>query len=351
MTETPQEPKPGTALTVAERAAVAIGTADRETTLKSLAEAAKTINAITNDDGYKEANAQRLLLKNTRLSITNASKTAREDATAFSKACIAEEKRLVSMIEPQEDRIEKLQKVWDDKIETERQRQIEEENARIKRIQDAIEAIRQYTVDAHGKPSAAVRQFIESCEAVVIDEATFAEHRALADMAKADALFSLKGILEKSIADEAEAEQIRKDREELERLRAEKREADEKKAKEEQARIANEQALARQAQEKEDAKLRERQAEERNAKLKQESDLLNQELERLRLANETRIAAEAPAVELVEQAEEAANDDLVAPTADEIIEAVADHFDVSHAIATQWITMYFTPSPSAALAA
>ena len=250
-----------------------------------------------------------------------------------------------------EDPIDAQIKYEEGRKETERQRQIAEENARIQRIQSAIEAIRQYPVDAHGKPSAAVRQFIESCEAVVIDEATFAEHRALADMAKADALFSLKGILEKSIADEAEAEQIRKDREELERLRAEKREADEKKAKEEQARIANEQALARQAQEKEDAKLRERQAEERNAKLKQESDLLNQELERLRLANETRIAAEAPAVELVEQAEEAANDDLVAPTADEIIEAVADHFDVSHAIATQWITMYFTPSPSAALAA
>ena len=350
MTET-QEPQQSTALTVTERASTAIGFKSRESELKQLATAAKSITVITNGDGYKEANAQRLVLKNTRLAITHASKNARDDATAFSKACIAEEKRLIALIAPDEERIEALQKAWDAKEEAERQRKINEENARQERIRTAIEAIQMHALDAVGKPSATVRQFIEACELIVIDEAMFEEHTDLAAMTKADALGALKITLDKAVAFEAEQERIRKDREELERLRAEKRAADEKKAREEQARIEREQAIAREAQEKEDAKRRAQEEETRKQRAKQESDLLSVELERLRLANETRIASEKPAVELVEQAEEAANDAIDIPTADEIIEVVAEHFDVSHDLALQWITMYFTTAPSAAPAA
>ena len=72
---------------------VALGSSKAEIDLVELASKSKTIVAITNKDGRTECHAAAMTAKDARVSIEKAGKAAREDATAFSKAVIAEERR------------------------------------------------------------------------------------------------------------------------------------------------------------------------------------------------------------------------------------------------------------------
>src|SRR5574338_1543633 len=102
-----------TALTVAERAAIAIGAPAYEIALVDLVKESASIVQIKDKIGYQQAHSARMRLKLTRVEIQKRAKDAREDAQAFSKALIAEEKRLVALVGPEEDRLQSLQYVWD----------------------------------------------------------------------------------------------------------------------------------------------------------------------------------------------------------------------------------------------
>jgi hypothetical protein len=115
---------------VSVRAAKALAMQDRETELVELAASTADITAITNPDGYKQVRSARLVLKNLRVDIQNAGKQAREDATAFQKAVIAEEKRLIKLIEPEETRLEALEVAEDERIAAVKQAEIDAEAAR-----------------------------------------------------------------------------------------------------------------------------------------------------------------------------------------------------------------------------
>src|SRR5574337_2192417 len=102
-----------TALTVAERASVAIGAPAYEIALVDLVKESAGIVQIKDKIGYQQAHSARMRLKCIRVDIQKRAKEAREDAQAFSKAVIAEEKRLVALVCPEEDRLQGLQDVWD----------------------------------------------------------------------------------------------------------------------------------------------------------------------------------------------------------------------------------------------
>ena len=347
-----------TELTVVQRAALAVGSSQHETKLIELAKVAQAIKAITNKDGYSEAHATRMTLKNTRLAITKTSKDARDDATAFSKAVIAEEKRLIGIISPEEERIEQLQKAWDDAIEAEKQRKIDEERARLQAIKDQIEELRRFPVSAAGASSEEIRRITEECSTVIVDELFFAEHTALAAMAKAESLTALAVLLDKAIEAEAEAERVRLERIELEALREKQRIDDQVRA--EQDRIAREQEAARMQEEREASNRKAAEAEEALRKQREESDRLSRELEALRKANEERVTTETAniAIETANTAAQIAADEeqeerspvvqMAAPWVDtpegnerpsneEIIQAIAEAFDVTNQVALDWI--------------
>ena len=316
---TPSQPA-SVALTVTERAALAVGTAAHEIKLAELVKTAKTITAITNKDGYTEAHATRMTLKNTRLAITSTSKEAREDAQKFSKAVIAEEARLIAIIKPEEDRINTLQEAWDAQIEAEKQRKIDEERARVQGIKDAIGAIQRYPLDAVGKSSEAIKAFIESCADVVVTEEIFAEHTAFAAMAKADALTALAALKDTAIAQEAEQERVRLERIELEALR-EKARLDEIE-REKAERIRAEENANRLRTERLESERKAREAQDALKKQQDESARLTQELAELRAANEKRIADEQQAIKDREAAEQKAESDrLEAEEQDRMAEA------------------------------
>ena len=133
---------PTTALTIAERATRALGLLTIEADLIALAERSKSIVAITNAAGYDQCHAARIALKNQRVEIARRGKMARDDATQFSKAVIAEEKRLIGFIEPEEDRLQALQDAHDAAIEAEKQAKIAAELARVQKIRQSIDLIR-----------------------------------------------------------------------------------------------------------------------------------------------------------------------------------------------------------------
>lgn len=230
-------------LTVPERAVLALGYNEQATAeLTTLAEKNAHIVAITNDDGRKQADRARLDLRAARLAITNKGKDAREDATAYSKAVIAEETRLVAIVKPEEERLAQLVDDFDAAVEREKQRKIVAEQARVDGISARITEIRDLYALPVNPSQDRVREQIAKAESVVLDE-SFDEFQQSATEARAYALSHLNSVLADVIQREAAAEQSRKDAEELTRLRAEaaeRKKADDEAAERERLRLADE---------------------------------------------------------------------------------------------------------------
>lgn len=226
-----------TALTVTERAAVALGAKDYEIKLAALVKSSERIIEIKNGDGYKEAHGARMSLKNTRIAIQKAGKDAREDAQAFSKAVIAEEKRLITLIEPEEGRLQSLQEEWDAAREAERQEKVRAEQERIERHQANIETIRSYAVRIASADTNLLNTFIATVETISVTAEAFEEFAPAAEKARADTLATLEEFRNAAAQREAEAARLQAEREELARLRAEQEARDAA----ERARIAAEQ--------------------------------------------------------------------------------------------------------------
>src|SRR5574337_303860 len=153
-----------TALTVAERAAIAIGAPAYEIALVDLVKESASLVQIKDKSGYQQAHSARMRLKGTRVEIQKRAKDAREDAQAFSKAVIAEEKRLIALVEPEEDRLQGLQDVWDAAREAEKQARIQAEEARVAKHRANIDAIRDTALHAATMGSDGVRGLIEELE-------------------------------------------------------------------------------------------------------------------------------------------------------------------------------------------
>lgn len=240
-----------TELTLPERAAVALGSAEHETKLKELAVKHADITEIKNGAGRDQCHAAMMMLANARVAITKAGKEARDDANAFAKAVIAEEKRLISIIEPEESRLRALRDEWDEERERERQAKAEAEKRRIAALQERITEIRGAVAAASTSSSANVLEHIGDIERMVID-ASFEEFQGQAQLAKDETLDKLREIHAAAVAREEEAARLKAEREELARLRAEaevrEREAAAKRAEEErkaqEARDAEERRLA-----------------------------------------------------------------------------------------------------------
>ncbi|CAE6713530.1 hypothetical protein R75461_01173 [Paraburkholderia nemoris] len=280
--------KKSTELTVIERAAVALGTSEREANVRELVAQSVTIVEIKNGAARDQAHGALMALRNTRTDITKAGKSARDDANAFSKAVIAEEKRLVSIIEPEETRLLTLRDAWDEAREAEKRAKAEAEARRIALIREHIEDIRTIAVRATGRSAAEIEIEITDLVALLIDVPRFAELTGEAEMARGATLDKLRSLHAAALAQEAEAKRLAEERAELAKLRAEQEERDRIAA----ASRAEQEEKIRAAREAEDAARREAQ--------RKADDAIRAERE----AHEKRMAAER--AEMQRQQEEAA---------------------------------------------
>ncbi|CAJ0737798.1 hypothetical protein R16034_00852 [Ralstonia edaphis] len=281
-----------TALTLPERAAIALGTAKHEANLLALAKKHADIVEIKNPAGREQCHGAMMTLANARIAISKAGKEARDDATKFSKAVIEEEKRLISIIEPEEDRLRGLRDAWDAEREREKQAKAEAEKCRIAALQERIAEIRGAVAAAATCKPDLVLEHIGDIERMVID-ASFEEFQGQAQLAKDETLDKLREIHAQAVAREEEAARMAAEREELDRLR---REEAERQAQAAAARAEEERRLAAE-RETQEAQLRaEREAHERQ--------LASERAEADRIARE-KLAAEEAELRAQREAQEA----------------------------------------------
>jgi hypothetical protein len=155
----------GGELTVQDRAKLALKSNDTE--LIKLAEQSKDLVKIDNKENYTEIkNAENLLVK-MRIAIKETGKLAREDANAYAKAVIAEEKRLLAFIEPEEERLKALRFAWDEAIRIENGKAFaiaEENRLRLLAIDESVDVGLKF-----GDGIAEIEKRIESVKAVDIE--------------------------------------------------------------------------------------------------------------------------------------------------------------------------------------
>ena len=362
-------------LTLPERAAVALGTPKYEQEIRELVAKTVTITEVKNKDGRDQCHGAMMTLKNTRVAIEKVAKAAREDATAFSKAVIAEEKRLVALAEPEEARLQGLRDLWDAAVAAEKAAVAAAEKSRIDGIRAKIDQIKDSIVFAMGKSAAEIQGAIDELFAHEITLEEFAEFAGEADMAKCASLGKLQDALVAQQAHEAEQARITAEREALERQRAELAEQERKAAaaraeqeakdRAERERVAAEQ---RAAQERAAEAMRQQQAEhearmatERAEIQRQQAEINRAKAEQERIERERQAAIEAEerakreAEEAVARAEAArirAEQDVAiaeqkrreraefiqnGPGDVEILNLVASHYGVTYQTACNWV--------------
>jgi len=202
----PAKKKPGTALTVQERAARALKvTEKREHELRALAESSKDIVAITNADGREQVHAMCMVLRNTRLDISSDADSVREDAKQFNRSVLAFEKQLIGITQPEEDRLRKLRDDWDAECQRIKDEQIAAEQKRVADLRQRVANLRGVValVASFNCTSAEILEQIAGIERVQIDE-SFEELQISAVSAKEDTLAQLQGMLAGAVARELE---------------------------------------------------------------------------------------------------------------------------------------------------
>ncbi|KKL06568.1 hypothetical protein LCGC14_2594730 [marine sediment metagenome] len=331
-------------LTVQSRAIAALGLENLKKELTELAGKSKSLTGITNEDGYKQVHAARMVLKNERIDISKKAKAARDDANEFSKEVIAEEKRLIGIISPEEDRLQALQTEHDERAERERQAKIETEAKRVEDIQERIAAIRG-AVEAviHlNYPSAKITELIDDIETIDIDD-SFAEFQDQAEDTKVATLAKLREAHSATVERDAETAKIAAERAELEELRA----AAEKRAAQEQFDLAAAEAKAKKKREAEAKKQREeleeqhkkqaaaqKKIDDENARLAEE----RADLEREQRKEADRKAAEEKAEQDRKDAAQAAAKNAKYPGEQAIVDALTEHFGVPSEVVMAWLT-------------
>lgn len=331
------------ALSLPERAATALASAEHEVKLRELVQQSVAIVAVTNKAGREECHSAYMKLKTTRVNIGHKVNEVTEDAKLFTKAVKTEAERLVGIMAAEEDRLQALRDAWDEAEQARKDALIAAERARVEAIADRITALREDEIDAVriDKTAEQTRTTLEYSLARAVTPELFEERFDEAVAVHAEVVASIRAILAKREADEAaaaEAEAARQaeiariaaEREELAKLRAEQAER-ERLAKVEADRVAAEQAAeakrltdlaAEQAAELQ--KMRDTEAARALAE-QQERDRVAAESKRQMDAQQAAIAAERKALDEERAAATKAAQERADAAA--LYQAMADHFD------------------------
>lgn len=142
--EAPEQAPPPALLPPPERAALALNTKETEARLRAAVDKHKGITEIKDKAGREQAHGAAMELMRLRTDLKAVAKEVRDDATKFSKAVIAEEDRLVEIVEPEEKRLKALRDAWDAAEALRKQEEARIEAARKAVIADRIARIKGY---------------------------------------------------------------------------------------------------------------------------------------------------------------------------------------------------------------
>lgn len=203
----------------ADRAMIVLGSTKTEEHLRGLVEEATTVTAVIDPDGREQAHRLGMKLRTARTTIEKTGKVARDDANAFAKAVIDEQKRLISITEGEEKRVLALRDAYDAKIEAEKEAKRQAEAARVAAIREKIDGIRALPLALAG----ATAEEIAAEQAALKDfeptEEVFAEFIADCAQARHEALGALSDLHARVTAQEAAAALVQAERLKLEEAR------------------------------------------------------------------------------------------------------------------------------------
>lgn len=311
-----------TALSLPERAAVALGAAEHEIRLRELVKSSADIVAVIDMPGRDQAHRIGMNLKGARVAIEKVGKAAREDATAFSKAVIAEEKRLIGIAAPEEERILGLRDTFDAAEQARKDALIAAERARVEAIQADIERLRAITPRLVGKSADDLAFALKDMQSMKVEESRFFEFTDSAVKVVADVVAAIESMHAAAVEREAAAHAAEQARiAEAARLEAERKELAELRAAAE--RTANEQAATAKRladQEAAQALAAKQLADKAAANLKAERDA---QAERMRIERQSAADAQAKASAEIKAAQDALNAKIAAH--DAAVRLEADH--------------------------
>lgn len=213
--------EPATALAVQDRAALALGSSKTEAVLVELSTKFTTITEIKDKAGRDQAHGAKMELKRARTGVEKAGKAARDDATKFSKAVIAEEGRLISIVSFEEARLSRLVDDWDDAVAAEKAERERIAAAQKLVVDNAIAWIRNHAVQAVGKSSADINPLITSLDTMEITLDAFGDRAGEAEQCRLMTIDVLMGLHAAVFAQEAAAAEVEAQRIQLEKDRAE----------------------------------------------------------------------------------------------------------------------------------
>ncbi|WP_244098509.1 hypothetical protein [Burkholderia gladioli] len=365
-------------LTVVERAAVSLQSTERETALRELVSKSTDLVEIKNAAAREQVHGAAMALRTARVDIEKAGKAARDDANAYSKAVIAEEKRLVAITEPEEKRLLALRQAWDDEREAEKEAKRQAEARRVAAIRAQIDEIRACVSVAAGKSAVDIQGAICELEDASITLDRFQELTGEAEAARGATLDKLRELHAAAVAHETEQLRLVAEREALERERA----ALAEQQRQEAAARAEQERIDRERREAEEAARREQQAREDEARraalaaeearlAEQRAEMVRQQAEIDRREREQREREEAAAREAREREAAAARaaaeeqervereqqqrerEDFLmrGPGLDALVDVIGAHYNVESATVMHWLSTYdisATPSSEAA---
>lgn len=209
-----------TALSLPERAAVAMRTSACEISLLELVSNASGITTVTNADGRAESHRALMNHVAARTGIDKDAASAVSDAKGFIGAVGDEKKRLTDIIKPSEDRLRGLRDGFDEVEASAKAAKIHAEIERIKALRDMMAIIRQQPLATVGRSSAEIGVMIADLVAVSVGT-EFQEFQAEAVAAKAEALelMAKSEVAQRAIEVDAESR-----RQEAARLKAQQEE-------------------------------------------------------------------------------------------------------------------------------
>ena len=162
--------EPSTALTVTARAAIALSSEKTRQDLQALVAKSANIREVKNAAGRDEAHGAAMALVRARTTITKTGKAAREDAAAFQKAVIAEERSLLAITEAEEQRLIGLRDAWDSARAAEKAEAERIELERITKIHLRIADIREAgNLALQCRTSAMVQGLIDKMTSTVLE--------------------------------------------------------------------------------------------------------------------------------------------------------------------------------------
>lgn len=190
------------------RAAIALSSTQMEIDLRALTVKNASIVHVIDKAGREQAHGAAMELKRARVEVQRTGDDARDDANKFSKSVIAEVKRLVGLIEPEEKRLIGLRDAWDDEQARIKAEEEAKEKARIAAIHARIAEIRNYpTLAAVCKTASSIAKLLDLLK--TYDLSVFAEFTEEANCVYAATVSGVEFLLAKKREEEAELARIK----------------------------------------------------------------------------------------------------------------------------------------------